>query len=544
MVLEKDDVRSSASYAELMWRPTTLDAVVGLGAVAVAGALTVLESQGLPELLFYSVMLTVLAQVVRSALRAWRLARGERERAAELVGTAPAAVALVAVQDERRRLAEDIASSLRESLTLIRAEARSAADLDPSASLARIHEESQRSTSELRRHLGLLRQPAESPPPDRTEIELGFGRAPRRDLVLGVTMAALAALESLAYSATEGPADWSWWSVALSALAAGTVVGRTVALARAAAVCGVLYALGAVLGTPVVNGFWSVGSVGLLVWAIAARLKPTRAELAACTCLVAAIGASGWVADRDNVGIMMVVLGIAALAGFVVRHGRRREATAREIAAARQEELRTAAQTAIRAERAGFARELHDVVSHAVGVIAVQAGAGQVSWPHDPETVRRAIAVIDATAASALAELDRLQPKARPQQRSLEDLRALVGRIRATGTAVDLTLEGELPPGAAVVVYRVVQESLTNVVRHAPGAEVHVSIHCDARRTVVRVVDDGPGSEGAGGRGYGLIGLAERVGFAGGAFESGSGPGGIGFSVEAVLPAHVDVVTP
>ena len=108
---------------------------------------------------------------------------------------------------------------------------------------------------------------------------------------------------------------------------------------------------------------------------------------------------------------------------------------------------------------------------------------------------------------------------------------------------VDLTMVGEPPTGADAVVYRVIQESLTNVVRHAPGAKVHIAINCDARRTAVRVVDDGPGPNGAGGRGYGLIGLAERVGFAGGTLKSGCGPGGTGFSVEAVLPVHVDAVT-
>ena len=190
-----------------------------------------------------------------------------------------------------------------------------------------------------------------------------------------------------------------------------------------------------------------------------------------------------------------------------------------------------------------FARELHDVVSHAVGVIAVQAGAAEVSWPDDPETVRRAIAVIDATALSALAELDRLQPEVR-QQRSLEDLWALVGRIRAAGTEVELTMVGEPPPDAVVVVYRVVQESLTNVVRHAPGAGVHVAITCDASRTMVQVVDNGPGPEGSSDRGYGLIGLAERVRFAGGTLEIGRGPGSTGFRVEAILPMHVDAVTP
>lgn len=526
-----------------MWRPTRFDAALGTGAVAVAGALTAVGSQGLPELLYYSVMLTVLASVVRIAFRADRLARAERDRAANLVGTAPDAVALGAVHDERRRLAEDIACSLRDALTRIRAEVGGIADHDPMPSLQRIHEESQRATSDLRRHLGLLRQVPEPAPPARGRLEVHRSRAPRRDLALGVTMTALAAVESAAYSATEGPADWSWWSVGLSALAGATVVGRTAALPAAAAGCGVLYALGASLGTPIVNGFWSVGTVGLLVWTIAARPGPARSEVAAGTFLVAAVGVSGWVADRDNVGVLVVMLTIAALAGLAVRHGRRHQAVAHVIAASREVELRSAAESAVRAERVVFARELHDVVSHAVGVIALQAGAAQVSWPDDLETVRRAIAVIDATAVSALAELDRLQPNAHPQ-RSLGDLRALVGRIRAAGTAVDLTTVGQPPSEAAIIVYRVVQESLTNVVRHAPGAGVHVAISCDARRTVVRVVDDGPGPDAAGVRGYGLVGLAERVGLAGGTLESGAGPGGAGFSVEAVLPVHADAVTP
>src|SRR5690606_32915345 len=252
-------------------------AVIVLGAVLVAGALTVTQSQGLPELLFYSVLLAVFAHVVRIALRAWRLARTERDRAAELVGTAADAVALAAVQDARRRLAQDIMSSLREGLTRIHGEATTVADHDLSVSLQRIHEECQRATSELRRHLGLLRQPDESPPQVRTGFEERIGSAPRRDLLLGTAMMALAAVESAAHSATEGPGAWSWWSVALSALAGATVVGRTVALSMAAAACGLLYALGAVLATPVVSGFWTVGTVGVLVWTIAAQPKPTRA---------------------------------------------------------------------------------------------------------------------------------------------------------------------------------------------------------------------------------------------------------------------------
>lgn len=532
---------TSAPYPELMWRPTTLDTAIGLGVVAAAGALTVLTSDGLPELLFYAVMLGLLVFVGRIAVRAWRLAGAERVRAADLVGTAPGAVALAAVRDERQRLSDAIASSLRESLTRIRTEATAASE-DPSASVGRIHEECQRATSELRRHLGLLREPAEVPPPVRTGAKTHTGRAPRRDLVLGGAMTVLAAAESLAYLMTEGLANWSWWSVALTALAGATVVGRTVALPAGATVCAALFALGAIAGTPVTSGFWLVGSVGLMVWTIAARPRPTRAELTAGAALLASVGVSGWVADPENVGIVLVILGVAVLAGLAVRRQRRREVSAHEIAASREEELRSAADTAVRAERAVFARELHDVVSHAVGVIAVQAGAAQVSWPRDPESVRRAIGVIDSTATSTLAELARLGPVR--HQRSRQDLRSLVGRVRAAGTTVDLTVAGEPTPEAGAVVYRVVQEALTNVVRHAPGARVEVTIRSDAEHTVVRVVDNGPGPDGGGGRGYGLIGLAERVGFVGGTFTSGNGPGGTGFSVEAILPVHAGAVAP
>ena len=213
-----------------MWRPTTFDAAVGLGAVAGAGALTVLESQGLPELLFYSTMLMVAAHLVRSAFRAGRLARRERERAAELVGTPPDAWRSPPSRTNgdgwpRTSRRPSASSPTGSSPKHGRRRRR------PECGAARIHEESQRATSELRRHLGLLRQPTEATPLTRRGSS-GTGRAPRRDLVLGATTTALAAVESAAYSATEGPADWSWWSVALSALAGATVVGRTVALPR------------------------------------------------------------------------------------------------------------------------------------------------------------------------------------------------------------------------------------------------------------------------------------------------------------------------
>ena len=133
------------------------------------------------------------------------------------------------------------------------------------------------------------------------------------------------------------------------------------------------------------------------------------------------------------------------------------------------------------------------MTSHAVGVIAIQAAAGQVSWPQDPEGVRRTVAVIAATARSTLAELDRLGLDESTRPRGLDDLYQVVARIRAAGTPVDLTLVGELPVSCAPVVHRVVQEALTNAVRHAPGAAVTVTVSSTAEQVLVRVVDDGDG---------------------------------------------------
>jgi signal transduction histidine kinase len=170
-------------------------------------------------------------------------------------------------------------------------------------------------------------------------------------------------------------------------------------------------------------------------------------------------------------------------------------------------------------------------------VIALQAAAGQVSWPQDPEGVRRTVAVIAATARSTLAELDRLGLDEPTRPRGLDDLNQVVARIRAAGTPVDLTVVGELPVACAPVVHRVVQEALTNALRHAPGAAVTVTVSSTAEQVLVRVVDDGDGPGAAATRGYGLVGLAERVALARGTLSSGPGPSG-GFAVQAVLPTH------
>ena len=129
------------------------------------------------------------------------------------------------------------------------------------------------------------------------------------------------------------------------------------------------------------------------------------------------------------------------------------------------------------------------MVSHAVGVIAMQAAAAQVSWPSDPDTALEALDTIDQTASHALADLDRVLPDGTAEAH--HDLDALVDRIRATGTDVALIRRGTATVDA--VLYRIVQEGLTNAVRHAPGAPVEVVIDATGDGVRARVADDGPG---------------------------------------------------
>ena len=302
---------------------------------------------------------------------------------------------------------------------------------------------------------------------------------------------------------------------------------------------GVCFLLGAAFHTPVVSGFWCF-SAGMVAWTIALR----RRGWWGAGLLVLGSLAGSYVADRDNTLILAVIMVVGLLAGLVVGLVRNLELGARRAAADRESDLATVTTAAVAAERSAYAREIHDVVSHAVGLTALQAAAAQVSWPDHPAQARQALRVIGETARSTLAELDRLLAEAPHATGRGNDLASLVQRIRAAGTPV--TMEQLADPGAAAeIVYRIVQESLTNVVRHSPGAAARVRIMPSNGGLEVEIVDDGgsagadeqPGRE----RGYGLVGLGERVEFAGGHFTAGPLPEGTGFRVVAVLPLAAEV---
>ncbi|MEW2259128.1 sensor histidine kinase [Streptomyces sp. NPDC047869] len=219
----------------------------------------------------------------------------------------------------------------------------------------------------------------------------------------------------------------------------------------------------------------------------------------------------------------------------------RREQWARERA-----ERAQAAQRRADAERLRIARELHDVLAHSISVINVQAGAGLALLDSDPEQARAALTTIKAASKEALGEvrqvLDTLRaPGAAPRAPApgLDRLAELTDQAAAAGLSVEV--EGEpprLPPGADLAGFRIVQEALTNVVRHSGSRRARVRFEYDGGELRLRVDDDGPptGAD-AGGSGNGLAGMRERAAALGGTIEAGPRPDG-GFRVLAVLPSR------
>jgi signal transduction histidine kinase len=206
---------------------------------------------------------------------------------------------------------------------------------------------------------------------------------------------------------------------------------------------------------------------------------------------------------------------------------------------------REAAEAAVTEERIRLARELHDVVSHNVGMIAVQAGAADVLLDKDPSRSRESLRAIEDGARATLLELRRLlgllrddAPDPRAPSPSLDGLEALVQPLLRAGIEVSLTTHGEpasITPEVEVTAYRVVQEALTNVVAHAGPCAVDVTLGYGDGALQVEVTDDGRARGSTTRGGYGLVGLRERVTAAGGSLEAGPAPTG-GFRVHAVLP--------
>jgi signal transduction histidine kinase len=231
--------------------------------------------------------------------------------------------------------------------------------------------------------------------------------------------------------------------------------------------------------------------------------------------------------------------------GAIIRGRRLRTAELELLTAELAEQRDLQARAAVAVERGRIARELHDVVAHNVSMMVVQAGAAERVLDGDQPDVRRALAAIADTGRETVDEMRLLLGVLRSDegvglspQPGLNDLDQLVGNVRSAGLQVDLRIEGDrapLSPGVELSAYRIVQEALTNVVKHAGTATVEVTVRYAKDAVQVEVCDDGQPRGAASGGGNGLIGMRERVAMLGGEFRAGERQDG-GFAVFARLP--------
>jgi signal transduction histidine kinase len=271
--------------------------------------------------------------------------------------------------------------------------------------------------------------------------------------------------------------------------------------------------------------------------------------------LAAALVAPGNPEWAVAIAVPAVVL-VGWFAGENTRAQRAQEQELRERAAERERQreeraLQSAAQSAAE-ERLRIARELHDVVAHSMTLIAVRAGAGRVLLDAQPEEARNALSIIETTSRNALREMRRLvgvlrQPD-EPGEADLEpaprlaELEGILDQTAKAGVDVDVEISGEvrpLPEGVDVSAYRIVQEALTNVVRHAGPTTAHLRIRFRRQHVELELLDDGPSPahhppSPTDAVGHGLVGMRERVALYQGEFTAG--PDGHGYRVLARLP--------
>ena len=306
------------------------------------------------------------------------------------------------------------------------------------------------------------------------------------------------------------------------------------------------------LGAPVL-----VADVMLLlgVYTVAARCDWRRSLTGAALTL-------GWLIaaivpqlslDYVNVGQLGVAVVVTLWVwtwGVLVRTRRQYIAGLQDRAEQAERERETNARIAVADERARIAREIHDVVSHGLGVVVVVSEGAASTVERDPERAKSAMLTVRDTGRSALADMRRMlgvlredEPGSQSPQPGLEQISGLVERSRDAGLPITFTTDGdpaEVPEGVGLTAHRIVQECLTNVHRHAGPSLTTVEVRLALRSTAleVRVTDDGGGDsddEGGPDGGFGLIGMRERVAGHGGTLTAGPRPDG-GFDVTATLP--------
>jgi signal transduction histidine kinase len=358
-------------------------------------------------------------------------------------------------------------------------------------------------------------------------------RLPRSDLLLAVLAIVFAVVE-VALNRSIQPA----WAALVVELPAGAALAwRRRAPLVCAGVVAVAFAFEGILQVDLQNPVQPLLVILVTTYSLGrhARLRPALLGLGAL--LVADV--VGTTAEH-HAGVGNFLFGAIFGAGtFIV--GRIVRANTAQTGAAERRAAAAAAE-----ERARIARELHDVIAHSVSVMVVQAGAAEEILRRDPERAVAPLRAVQETGRQALSEMGRLLGILREHgdeiglapQPGLGELDGLLEETRAGGLPVELRVEGDrrpLPPGVELSLYRIVQEALTNVRKHAGRARAAVTVRYGPAEVAVEIDDDGTGAvNGYGGR-QGLVGMRERVAVYDGTLEAGPRPEG-GFAVRARIP--------
>jgi signal transduction histidine kinase len=265
--------------------------------------------------------------------------------------------------------------------------------------------------------------------------------------------------------------------------------------------------------------------------------------------VVAAVATDPEEATAGAYVFFALVVGGPWAAGRAIRYRRLSERRLERRATTAEREREERARAAVAEERTRIARELHDVVAHAISIIVVQARGGRRSLDDEPEEAREAFDAIEATGAQALDEMRRLLGLLRRDdaefalapQPSLASLPALAAQVSEAGLPVEVSIEGErreLPPGVDLSAFRIVQEALTNALKHAGPATARVLVRYGSDELELEILDTGAGAAASDDGGHGLVGMRERATLYGGEVTTGRrSSGGFGVRVRLPLPA-------
>jgi signal transduction histidine kinase len=361
-------------------------------------------------------------------------------------------------------------------------------------------------------------------------------RVARNDTLLAAGVTALAALDVALNSGVQP----KWAAAVTEVPSALALVGRRRLPLATVAVVATAFAAEAVLGVPGDQPVVPLLALVIVLYSVAAHEPLRRAVVGLAMTLlgggiVSAFHHGSLAVKLGNLGFGLIVTGATWTVGRVVRSRTQRG-----------DRLEAEQLVAVADERARIARELHDVVAHSVSVMVVQAGAAEEVLSRHPERTREALRAVQDTGRQALVEMSRLVGLLRDDheelglapQPGIGAIDALVAQVRDAGLPVELRIEGrpgDVPLGIDLSVYRVIQEALTNALKHAGDARAEVRLHYAGDTLEVEIVDDGRGSGNGHVGGHGLAGMRERIAVFGGEFAAGPRPEG-GFSVRARLP--------